>query len=240
MAIATTLPAQQFTVDQYHQMIDIGVLGEGDAVELIDGLVILKGQTHENGEPILYRFSEEQCLRMVADGIVTEEEAFTLAEFGVESEMPRNPAHDSAIERTDLAIRALLPAGLRVRVQSAIRLAGGEPEPDLAIVIGPVGSNDDHHPIVDEIAMVIEVSDSTLAYDRGIKLRAYAGAAIPAYWIVNLVDRQVEVYGNPKASRTGAPRFAKRSDYLPGQQVPVVLAGSAIGSIAVDAILPPG
>ena len=240
MAIATTLPAQQFTVDQYHQMIDIGVLGEGDAVELIEGCILLKGQTHENGEPILYRFSEEQCLRMVADGIVTEEEAFTLAEVGVESEIPRNPAHDSAIERTDLAIRALLPAGLRVRVQSAIRLAGGEPEPDLAIVIGPVGSNDDHHPIVDEIAMVIEVSDSTLAYDRGIKLRAYAGAAIPAYWIVNLVDRQVEVYGNPKASRTGTPRFAKRSDYLPGQQVPVVLAGSAIGSIAVDAILPPG
>ena len=240
MAIATTLPAQQFTVDQYHQLIDIGVLGEGDAVELIEGCILLKGQTHENGEPTLYRFSEEQCLRMVADGIVTEEEAFTLAEFGVESEMPRHPAHDSAIERTDVAIRALLPAGLRVRIQCAIRLAGGEPEPDLAIVAGPVGSTDDHHPNVDEIAMVIEVSDSTLAYDRGIKLRAYAGAAIPAYWIVNLVDRQVEVYGNPRASRAGTPLFAKRSDYLPGQQVLVVLAGTAIGSIAVDAILPPG
>ena len=134
----------------------------------------------------------------------------------------------------------LIGVVLRFTAVAAIRIAGGEPEPDLAVVIGPVGNNDDHHPNVDEIAMVIEVSDSTLTYDRGIKLRAYAGAAIPAYWIVNLVDRQVEVYGNPKPSRTGTPRFAKRSDYLPGQQVPVVFAGSTLGSIAVDAILPPG
>src|SRR5439155_26238916 len=155
-----------------------------------------------------------------------------------DSEMPRNPAHDSAIERTDASIRPLLPAGWRMRIQCAIRLAGGEPEPDLAVVIGPVGRNDDHHPTAEEIAMVIEVSDSTLAYDRGIKLRAYAGASIRAYWIVNLIDRQVETYNTPKAPRKGTPLYAKRVDYLPGQHVPVVIAGTESATIAVDALLP--
>ena len=240
MTPATALPSQQFTVVQYHRMIENGVLGEGDAVELIEGLIVLKGQSHETGEPILYRFSEDQCLRMVAAELVTEEEAFSLAEQGVNSDMPRSPTHDSAIDRTDDAVRPLLPPVWRLRIQSAIRITGGEPEPDLGVVRGPAGRYDDHHPGFKEIAILIEVSDSTLVYDRGIKLRAYAAASIPAYWIVNLIDRQVEVNALPKSPRKGTPFYSSRIDYKPGQEFPVVIEGATLGSIAANAILPPG
>ena len=239
MPVATPERAQHFTVDQYHRMIDIGVLGEGDAVELLENQIIRKGMCQEDGEPILHRFSEEQCLKMVAAGIISEADAFTLAEQGVDSEMARNPAHDSTIDRVDESIRPLVRSPWRMRIQSAIKISGGEPEPDIAIVRGPAGRYDDHHPGSDEIALLIEISDTTLAYDRGIKLRAYANAEVPVYWIVNLVDRQVDVYSSPKPSRKRPSSYGKHAEYKPGQAISVVIDGKQVGTIAVDSILPP-
>jgi Uma2 family endonuclease len=77
------------------------------------------------------------------------------------------------------------------------------------------------------------VSDTTLARDRGEKLVAYAKGGIPVYWIVNLVDRRVEVYTDP-----GPAGYAARVDFLPGQDVPVVIGGVEVGRIAVSDILP--
>jgi Uma2 family endonuclease len=75
----------------------------------------------------------------------------------------------------------------------------GEPEPDLAIVMGPAGRYDASHPTPADIAAVVEVADTTLQYDRTLKLRAYAQAGIAVYWLLNLEDRQVEVFTNPTA-----------------------------------------
>ncbi len=61
----------------------------------------------------------------------------------------------------------------------------------------------------------------------------YGGAGVPVYWIVNLVDRQVEVYTDPVPGG-----YATRTDFRPGQRVPVVIDGREVGQIAVDDILP--
>ena len=111
--------------------------------------------------------------------------------------MSRNPPHDSTLDRLEDLIRALLPAGWRLRGQKGVALATGQPEPDVAVVLGPAARYDDHHPGPGEIALVAEVSETTLPVDRGPKMRAYSRAGIPVYWIVNLVDRQVEVYTDP-------------------------------------------
>lgn len=237
MSSPVAAAAPLFTVDQYHRMIESGVLNEGDAVELIEGQIIHKGQWREDG-PVLYRFAPEQCLQMVSEGILSEDEAFTLAELGVPSDMPRSPAHDSAIDRMDDALGPLLPGTWRLRVQSAIRLASGEPEPDLAVVLGPAGRYDDHHPEPSEIGMLVEVADSTLAYDQNLKLRAYARANIPVYWIVNLIDEQVEVYTDPESPAGADPRYRTHTDYGRSQAVPVVVAGTSVGSVSVDSVLP--
>ena len=81
--------------------------------------------------------------------------------------------------------------------------------------------------------LLVEVSDSTLDRDRGAKSAAYAKGRIPVYWIVNLVDRQVEVYTHPSPSG-----YASRVDFKPGEEIPVVLDGVEIGRIAVASILP--
>jgi Uma2 family endonuclease len=80
--------------------------------------------------------------------------------------------------------------------------------------------------------LVVEVADTTLAKDRR-RTRAYGPAGIPIYWIVNLIGRQVEVYSGPSSSG-----YSSRIDFLSGQNVPVVIGGVQVGTIAVDAILP--
>lgn len=232
---APAAPPRRFTVDQYHRMVKLGVLTEGDGVELIEGQIVHKGGWRDGG-PVFYRFTPDQCLKMSSSGIVSADEAFTLAEEGAIPDMPRSPAHDSAIDRLDDAVRPLVPRGWRLRIRSAIRLPGGEPEPDMAIVMGPAGRYDGHHPRPDEIAVVIEVADSTVQYDRTLKLRGYAQAQIPVYWIVNLDDRRLEAYSAPLTGAT--PGYATTAVYGPNDQVPLVVAGAQVGTVAVADVLP--
>jgi Uma2 family endonuclease len=76
------------------------------------------------------------------------------------------------------------------------------------------------------------VSEATLVRDQNEKLPAYARGGIPVYWIVNLVDRQVEVYSDP-----GPDGYRSIQVFTPGQLVPVMLDGRLIGHVAVDDIL---
>ena len=79
---------------------------------------------------------------------------------------------------------------------------------------------------------LVEVAETTLARDRGQKLTAYARSGIAVYWIVNLVDRQVEVYTGP-----GSDGYTSRVDYIADQHVPVVIDGFEVGHISVSTML---
>ena len=83
-----------------------------------------------------------------------------------------------------------------------------------------------------DVALVVEVSDTTLAKDRR-RVPTYGSAGIPVYWIVNLLDRKIEVYSGP--SSTG---YSSRGDFPAGQNIPVVINGVQVGSISVDEVLP--
>jgi Uma2 family endonuclease len=81
--------------------------------------------------------------------------------------------------------------------------------------------------------MIVEFADSSLAKDRGEKRRAHAEAAIPVYWIINLKQRQIEVYSRPSAKK-----YQGVKTYKTGQVVPVMIDGNQIGQINVEDILP--
>ena len=86
-----------------------------------------------------------------------------------------------------------------VSVQNPIRLDDySEPEPDLAILHTPPTPYADSHPGADQVALLIEVADSSLLYDRETKAPLYARFGIPKYWILNLQDNQLEVYSQPE------------------------------------------
>lgn len=85
--------------------------------------------------------------------------------------------------------------------------------------------------------MLVEVADSTLDSDRIDKGRIYARAGIVCYWIVNLVNQQIEVYSSPSGP-TSVPTFAQLSDYRIGGRVPLQLDGKTVAALAVQDVLP--
>jgi Uma2 family endonuclease len=189
-----------------------------------------------SGGPTIRRFTVEEYHRMIEAGVLTEDDDVELLEGQVVYKMPRNPPHDESLENTDYAIRGVLPTDARVRIQSAITLTDGEPEPDL-MVCGPLDQRRGRKPTAADALLVVEVADTSLESDRTTKLRMYAGAAIPVYWIVNVRDRQVEVYTGPSGP-ADSPGYATQAIHPVDQRVPIVIRGQTVAELAVASLLP--
>jgi Uma2 family endonuclease len=185
----------------------------------------------------IWRMTVEEYLRLVEIGFLTEDDDVELLEGWIVPKMPRNPPHDSGIERTEDSLRIVLPPGWRIRIQMAITTRDSVPEPDLAVVKGPAGRYDLRHPTVDDLAMIAEIADWSLNWDRTKKLLVYARAAVPIYWIVNTKNRQVEVFTDPTGS-VAKPKYRQRKIYRIGGSVPVRIAGKEVGSIPVADLIP--
>ena len=109
---------------------------------------------------------------------------------------PQGSAHYTAIGLAEDALRAALPRGWLVRSQGPIELDDeSEPEPDITVTPGDRRRYSQRHP--SRPALVVEVADSSLAFDRAHKGSLYARAGLDDYWIVNLIDRVVEIYRRP-------------------------------------------
>jgi Uma2 family endonuclease len=183
------------------------------------------------------RFSVMEYHRLIELGILTEDDNLELLDGYLVHKMSRNPPHDAAIQKGMKKWLRLLPPGWDLRVQSAITLAESEPEPDFAIVRGDEQTYVARHPTAADIGLVVEVSDSTLPGDRDDKGRIYARAGIECYWIVNLNERQVEVYTSPSGP-VPDPKFAQRVDHQVGAVIPLLLGGTTLVQVAVQDLLP--
>jgi Uma2 family endonuclease len=184
----------------------------------------------------LYRFSVDQYEKMVEQGILKAGEGAELLEGLVVQKMTQHPPHATAVDYVMDALRPLLPEGWRLREQKPIRLSKSEPEPDVVVIRGPLSLYEQRHPRPADVALVIEVAESSLEEDRTDKGRMYARARIPVYWIINLVAAQVEVYTRPKGGRQ--PGYRQRRDYRIGEKVPLVVGGQEVGELAVRDLLP--
>lgn len=185
----------------------------------------------------LHRFSVAEYHRMIRAGILTEDHRVELLEGVIVDKMPHNPPHDGTITRIQRRLARVLSENWLLRVQCAITLKNSEPEPDLAIVKNLEDAYFVRHPGPRDIALLIEVADTSLEDDRQDKGRTYARARIPVYWIVNLNDRQIEVYTEPKSGKE--PAYRQRTDYGIDTKVPLLLEEKEFASIAVGELLPP-
>jgi len=189
-------------------------------------------------------FTGDEYDELVRNGTLDEGEKVELLEGYMVYKMPTNPPHDFAVSRTAKILDRMLPTGWTVRCQMGTRLAESRPEPDAAVARGTDHDYTGRQPGPADLGLVIEVSDSSLARDELDKTRIYARDSIPVYWIVNLVDRRVEVFTDPTGPTPPAgatdpdPHYRTRTDYPAGSAVPVVLNGVAVGTIPVDELLP--
>lgn len=236
---------RRFTPDEYHRLGDAGVLGPDDKVELLDGYILYKAdypelQPADTAFPewrALRQWSSTEYHRMLDLGIIDREEKLELLDGYLVLKMSQDPPHRTVVTNLSYCLPPLFPAGWIVMVHCPISLGDRDPEPDGVIVRGTRADYRSREPVADDFGIVIEVSDSTLDMDRRGKGRIYARAGIPVYWIINVADKQIEVYSDPDTSAT-PPAYLTRTDYALGATVPIVLGGTAAGTIAVSELLP--
>ncbi|MBE9078330.1 Uma2 family endonuclease [Romeria aff. gracilis LEGE 07310] len=148
----------KWTVDDYHRLIDSGILSQR-RVELLQGDLIEMA--------------------------------------------PEGPGHAYTTESGTSYLRAQLKHRAVVREAHPITLAQSEPQPDIAVVQPPRDRYRERHPSAAEIFWLIEVAQSTLAYDLGEKKRVYATAGIPEYWVIDLANRQIFRFSDPLGETYG-------------------------------------
>jgi Uma2 family endonuclease len=184
----------------------------------------------------IWRLSVEQYHEMIRTGILTDDDPVELLEGWLVVKMPKNPPHRLATQLTRAALERLIPTGWFVDAQEPVTTENSEPEPDVVIVRGDRRQYSDRHPGPPDLALVVEVAETSLTRDRGMKKRLYARTRIPVYWIVNLVDGQIEVYTDPTGP-ADEPDFRQRQNYGPPDEVPVVIDGAEVGRLAVRDLL---
>ncbi len=178
----------------------------------------------------LYRLTVEEYEQIAG---FLDDDRVELIDGYLVKKMVKNPPHVVACARAAAAIARPAPAGWHTRPGEPIRITGRtELEPDVALARGVIDDYASRHPEPADIALVVEVADTTLAKDRR-RRRTYGPAGIPIYWIVNLPSRRVEVYTSPSADG-----YESRVDYAPGAVIPLVIDGETVGEVAVSDILP--
>lgn len=181
----------------------------------------------------MYRLSVAQYEAMVEHRILNENDRVELLRGLLVAKMTAQPPHAITVELVHAALRAILPPGWHVRTQTPLKLTDSVPEPDDCVTRGNLRDYRRKHPVAADASLVIEVADSTLASDRSTKKAMYAEANLPTYWIVNLVDNQLEVFTDPAGSD-----YATSVVLRPDEEVAVILDGVAVGRITVSELLP--
>lgn len=142
------------------------------------------------------RWTREDYDRMIDAGIFAPGERVELIDGEILAMSPQNSPHATAISLTADTLRVAFATGHHVRVQMPIALDRySEPEPDVAVVRGSPRHYRDAHP--SSALLMVEITDSTLAYDRDQKGSLYARSGIVDYWVLTLADHRLEISRDP-------------------------------------------
>jgi Uma2 family endonuclease len=182
---------KRFTLDEYHRLIELGVFGEDDRIELIHGDLV---------EMVAKNTAHILCCRKLLQQLPVQ-----VGDRGI------------------------------VQCQDPIVMpSASEPEPDFAVLQPLIG---DDKPMASDVLLVIEVSDSSLDYDRAVKGPLYAEAQIPHYWIFNVLDGQVECLSQPQQNAQGVWQYGSQVIVLPNQNHILALPTPLLGTIDLAKML---
>lgn len=123
--------------------------------------------------------------------------------------------HASIVEKVNDLLRKALDGRAMLRVQNPIIIEPySEPEPDLAVVKYRSDYYINKHPEPEDVFLLIEVADSSIDFDRKIKSSLYAEASIPAYWIIDLENKQIETFSLPEGDVYSQTNILKKGDQI--------------------------
>jgi Uma2 family endonuclease len=171
--------------------------------------------------------------RMADVGILRPDEQIELLNGRIIEMPPLGTRHAYAVIALDARLQAMLGGRAVICSRTPLRLDRlSEPQPDILVVRQPIARYASSHPTPEDTLLVIEVAESTLPYDCGEKLSAYARLGVPEYWILDLVSEHLEIYREPDGDRYGSQEIVGRGQRVAPRAFPN-------DSIAVNDILPP-
>jgi Uma2 family endonuclease len=171
-------------------------------------------------QPVRLRFSVDDYYKMIELGMLRDYEKAEIIEGELIKKMTVGDRHAAIVDFLTKVFVKNVSDEILVRIQNPVRLSDyDEPEPDL--VLADLTKYDGkRHPRPKEILLIVEVSDSTLKYDRDVKLPLYAEAEIPEVWIVNLPNEIIEVHTKPSVGLYQIVKIYKRGESIETENLP--------------------
>lgn len=177
-----------------------------------------------------WQFTVEDYERMREVGILHEDDRVELLDGEVRAMSPIGPFHASIVNLLAMLLTRQLGDNAIVSSQNPIQLNDySEPQPDIAILQPRVDYYAAAHPRPDDILIVIEVSDSSLEYDRTEKLPRYAIAGIPEVWIIDVGKKTIEQHTQPRTNRYHEVRLFEQGEQVTSLQIAQL--GISVGAI---------
>ena len=182
---------RRFSVKDFHLMDEAGMFSENDRVELVDGEIIeMAGATKR-------RFSVKDFYLIVDAGILNKYDQVELVDGEIVEIAPIGSYHNGSVNALNRVFARSVPEDITVQVQGPLRVDDTTVfQPDLAILRPKEDEYFETIPAPDDVLLVIEVSDSTEAYDRNVKIPKYAQAGVPELWQVNLIYEHIDAFSD--------------------------------------------
>jgi Uma2 family endonuclease len=166
----------------------------------------------------LWQFTVADYAHMRQAGILAEDDRVELIDGEVRAMTPIGPLHVSIVNRLTALLNRRVGEAAIVSVQNPIQLTDySEPQPDLAVLRPRADYYAHAHPTPADVLLVIEVADTSAAYDRGEKIPRYAAAGIPEVWLVDSEAELVECYSQPVQGRYRLMRTVGRGEEVVAQ-----------------------
>jgi Uma2 family endonuclease len=144
------------------------------------------------------RFTVDDYHRMWDVGILSPADRVELIDGEIVTKMAIGPRHGASVDRANRALTTAVDTSAIVRVQGSVRLdLFNQPQPDIVLLQPRTDFYSSAHPTAADIMLLVEVAESSIDFDRNIKMRAYAKAGVPEYWLVDLNEDVVRVHSEP-------------------------------------------
>jgi Uma2 family endonuclease len=164
------------------------------------------------------RFSVNDYERMIKLGILGPEDNVELIRGEIIEKMAKGTPHSACLTRLTRDFPVRFGGRALPSVQNPLVLRDSEPEPDFMLLRLRADCYESSHPVPKDVLLLIEVSDTSLVYDRDVKLPLYAENGIIEYWIADVINRRLEIYRNPQPDGT----YASTQVLQPGDRIDLV------------------